>query len=125
MKGTLLKKALTIFSVYKLKNLKKGDLDSAALKAPNLQEVKEDFKLLVDMGKDSYHGTYKINKWNLSVLVGTIIYVVSPLDAVPDIIPVLGWLDDVTIVTYSLSKLTEEIKRYKEFKANKQELAKS
>ncbi|MBE8712180.1 YkvA family protein [Sphingobacterium hungaricum] len=124
MKGSIFKKAITLFSVYKLKQLNSSDLDEAKLKAPNLKEMKDDFNTLVSMGKDTYSGDYKMNKWNLSVIVGTIVYVVSPLDAVPDLIPVLGWLDDVTIVGYSISKLTEEIKKYKEFKGQSNQLAK-
>jgi uncharacterized membrane protein YkvA (DUF1232 family) len=32
-----------------------------------------------------------------------VVYLVSPLDFVPDIFPLLGWLDDVGIVTFALS----------------------
>jgi uncharacterized membrane protein YkvA (DUF1232 family) len=32
-----------------------------------------------------------------------VIYVVSPIDLIPDFIPVLGWLDDVGMVTLLLS----------------------
>ncbi|MCL8000533.1 DUF1232 domain-containing protein, partial [Brucella sp. 21LCYQ03] len=63
--------------------------------------------------KDTLTGKYKMNKWNMSIIVGTVVYVISPLDAVPDIIPVLGWLDDVAIVSYALTKLQKEIERYK------------
>jgi uncharacterized membrane protein YkvA (DUF1232 family) len=28
----------------------------------------------------------------------TLLYVISPLDFIPDIIPVLGWLDDITMI---------------------------
>lgn len=64
------------------------------------------------MCKDTLAGRYKMNKWNMSVIVGTILYVVSPLDAIPDVVPLLGWLDDVTIVGYAISKLSDEMKRY-------------
>jgi uncharacterized membrane protein YkvA (DUF1232 family) len=32
-----------------------------------------------------------------------VLYVVSPIDLIPDFIPVLGWLDDVGMVTLLLS----------------------
>lgn len=106
-------KALAIFNVYKSYKLSKGDLDKADVMAGKLDEKTDDFKLLVNMAKDTLSGRYKMGKWNMSVIVGTIVYVVSPLDAVPDLVPILGWLDDVTIVTYALSKLKNEMLRYR------------
>ncbi|MGO3265405.1 MAG: YkvA family protein, partial [Sphingobacteriaceae bacterium] len=58
-------------------------------------------------------GRYKMSRWNLSIIVGTILYVVSPIDAIPDMIPVLGWLDDASIVGFAISKLADELDRYR------------
>jgi uncharacterized membrane protein YkvA (DUF1232 family) len=35
----------------------------------------------------------------LFILVGTLFYVVFPIDFVPDLIPVLGQMDDLAILT--------------------------
>ncbi|MBD1428413.1 MULTISPECIES: YkvA family protein [Sphingobacterium] len=113
MKQTYLKKAFKLFSAYKAHQLTSDDLNKADAKALHLNDKMNDFKVLVNMAKDIMAGKYKVNAWNASIIVATIIYVVSPIDAIPDIIPVLGWLDDVTIVGYALSKLSEELKRYK------------
>lgn len=32
------------------------------------------------------------------MVVGAVLYVLSPLDIVPDLIPVLGWLDDLGVL---------------------------
>jgi uncharacterized membrane protein YkvA (DUF1232 family) len=32
-----------------------------------------------------------------------VLYVISPIDLIPDVIPVIGWLDDVGVVTLLLS----------------------
>lgn len=34
-------------------------------------------------------------------------YVVSPIDLIPEIIPVLGWLDDLLILTYVIDRVIE------------------
>ena len=34
----------------------------------------------------------------------------------PDIIPFTGYIDDIAIVTWAMSKMEEELKRYKENK---------
>jgi uncharacterized membrane protein YkvA (DUF1232 family) len=40
------------------------------------------------------------------------LYVVWPLDLIPDAIPVIGWLDDVGIVAASLAWLAREVARH-------------
>lgn len=32
------------------------------------------------------------------MLTAIVIYVVSPIDLMPDVVPVLGWLDDLTLI---------------------------
>lgn len=115
MKQTYLEKAFKLFGAYKAHKLTTDDLKKADVKAIHLDDKMSDFKVLVSMAKDIMAGRFKVNTWNASVIFATIIYVVSPIDAIPDLIPVLGWLDDVTIVGYALSKLSEELRRYKEF----------
>lgn len=117
MKQTYLKKAFKLFSAYKAHQLTSDDLNKAEAKSLHLDDKMNDFKVLVSIAKDIMAGKYKVNTWNASIIVATIIYVVSPIDAIPDIIPVFGWLDDVTIVGYALTKLSEELKRYKESKS--------
>ena len=115
MKKLYIRRAISLFTAYKASTLSKADLDAANAKADYLEGRSGDFRLLIDMAKDVFAGRYKMNKWNMSVIIGTIVYVVSPIDAIPDMIPLAGWLDDVTIVGYALSKLSEEIKKYKTF----------
>jgi uncharacterized membrane protein YkvA (DUF1232 family) len=40
-------------------------------------------------------GEWKISPLSWLAVVGTIIYVVSPIDAIPDVIPFFGVIDDV------------------------------
>ena len=115
MKDTYLKKAFSLFEAFKSHKLTEDDISKAEGKADNLSDKTGDFKMLLQMAKDTFAGKYKMSAWNMSVIVGTIVYVISPIDAIPDVIPVLGWLDDVTIVGYAIKSLAEEIKKYKEF----------
>ena len=113
MKQPYLKKAYSLFEAFQSHKLTSDNIEQAVSKADKLADKTNDFKLLIQMAKDTFAGRYKMDKWNLSVIVGTIIYVVSPVDAIPDIIPVLGWLDDVTIVGYAINRLADEMKKYK------------
>lgn len=39
--------------------------------------------------------------------IGALIYLISPIDAIPDIIPILGLTDDVGVIAYVISKLAK------------------
>jgi hypothetical protein len=40
------------------------------------------------------------------------VYVISPLDAIPDVIPVLGWTDDSAVLLWFLTGLVRESGRF-------------
>ena len=40
--------------------------------------------------------------WAKAILVAAVAYVISPIDIVPDFIPVAGWLDDVGVLAAAL-----------------------
>ena len=88
----------------------------AEAKARNLGSYMDDFNVLIAMCRDTIIGKYKMDKWNLSIIIGTIVYVVSPIDAIPDFILVGGWIDDVAIVGYAIRKLSTEMEQYKRSK---------
>lgn len=44
---------------------------------------------------------------NLLILLLVAIYLLSPIDVIPDIVPIGGWLDDVFIVLWAVFKITE------------------
>lgn len=43
-------------------------------------------------------------KWLIITL--SALYVLCPMDLIPDVIPVLGWLDDIGVLGYAVSALT-------------------
>jgi hypothetical protein len=45
------------------------------------------------------------------------IYVVSPVDAIPDFIPVLGWTDDGAVALWFLTGIVRESGRYVEWRS--------
>lgn len=115
MKTKYFSRALLLFNTFKNRKLTNEEIDDAEEKADKLGERTNEFKLLISMIRDTFSGKYKMNKWNMSIIIGTIIYVVSPIDAVPDLVPVLGWLDDASIVGFAIAKLADEVDRYKKF----------
>lgn len=47
------------------------------------------------------------------------IYLISPIDIIPDIIPVIGWMDDVAIVAFVVPFLMKEVEKFLLWKEGK------
>ena len=48
-------------------------------------------------------GNFRMNKWLFALLC--LVYIVSPIDFVPDVIPVAGWGDDVVALGMAIHRL--------------------
>ncbi len=47
--------------------------------------------------------------WRKMVVVGAVAYVLLPIDLVPDLVPVLGWLDDVGALGAALAFFARDV----------------
>lgn len=54
---------------------------------------------------DLYRKALRHTKYRWVVILGTVLYLVSPLDISPDVFPVLGWLDDGLVVSLLVSEV--------------------
>ena len=115
LKGNWLGKAkIYAFNPLKLKNLlqKLGSLMSRQ----GLLKVKDHLVLMRNYLSDIATGKYKgYDGKKLIIIVAAIIYVVTPIDFLPDFIPP-GWIDDVSIVAWAIKEASEELERYKNYK---------
>ena len=60
---------------------------------------------------------YTINWKTKALIISALLYFISPIDVIPDAIPVVGYADDALYVAWVLHKLDEEIQAYKKFLA--------
>ncbi|MCU0353883.1 MAG: YkvA family protein [Cytophagales bacterium] len=73
---------------------------------------------LVRMTRAYAQGRYKVVPWATVVkIVAALVYFVSPLDFVPDLLPVLGFSDDIAVVLWVLSSCGADIRRFEEWEA--------
>lgn len=47
-------------------------------------------------------------------VLATVAYVVMPIDIIPDVAPIIGWLDDLGIATIALLYLSRVLAPYRE-----------
>ena len=47
--------------------------------------------------------------------LGVLLYVLSPIDLVPDFIPVLGFLDDLSLISWFVGKFQGEITQFRDW----------
>ena len=52
--------------------------------------------------------------WRKCAGLAAVAYVVMPFDLIPDFIPVLGWLDDLGVVSLVAAFVVREIRRHSE-----------
>lgn len=90
------------------------------LKKNGLKSVSEYLTLMVNYVKDVAAGRYKgYNKTHLTLIVAAILYVVSPLDVIPDFLIVAGLIDDAAIIAWAFNEIGKELDRYKEVSGKK------
>ena len=87
-----------------------------------LKEVYGGLQLLIAMFKDYINGSYKkIPTKTLVLIVAGLVYFVSPVDIVPDLILGLGFIDDASILAFIIHQISTEINEYKSWKTKHQE----
>jgi uncharacterized membrane protein YkvA (DUF1232 family) len=73
---------------------------------PDLEELKLAYKMLRDPN-------FQLEREKKITLIIALLYIISPIDLIPDAIPLLGMLDDVLVAGYALRQVAAELERYK------------
>ncbi|MDF4647327.1 YkvA family protein [Vibrio parahaemolyticus] len=83
-----------------------------------LSKLWNDIKLMVNLITDYVKGDYTEVPWRvIAAITGAIVYFVSPIDVIPDFIPVVGYLDDALVIKLALDLASEDLIEYKRWKA--------
>lgn len=97
----------------------KAERETAERKSTHLGEQIESFRLTWNLLQDYWSGDYKAIPWKLAASVGfAVTYLVSPLDIIPDFLPLLGFTDDAAVFALVISSFQSELDTYKEWKKN-------
>ena len=83
---------------------------------PALKKVLENVRELYYLFKDSVKGHYNLHPANVAMIGGGLLYFILPADLIPDVIPVIGYLDDLAVLTTIMNSLKGEINQYRIWK---------
>ena len=87
------------------------EIDSGKKK---IKSVQNELSLLISMLKSWAKGDYKELPWTtLALCTGALIYFVNPLDAIPDLVPGFGLLDDATVIGFVVASIKQDIQNFK------------
>jgi len=79
-----------------------------------IREIAADLQIILRLIKAWLAGGYKdISTKSIVILIGAILYFLNPFDAIPDAIPVLGYVDDVAVVGWIVKTLKDEIEKFR------------
>ncbi len=89
---------------------------AAAKTSSQFQEITDKFQALIRLVKSWLNKEYLVTPWQTIVLsVTAIVYFVTPFDAIFDFIPLLGFVDDVAVLTAVLSSINHDLDKFMEW----------
>ena len=81
------------------------------------EDVKDFFSLL----KDFFSGEYREVPWfTVAAITAALLYVLNPVDLIPDFIPIIGQVDDALVVSICLYLVEEDLEKYREWKRQRE-----
>jgi uncharacterized membrane protein YkvA (DUF1232 family) len=108
------------------KNISKDDLDEVvgnevAIKQKLIyfQKLKNEIIILLQLLRDYKNKKYTKPPWmSIAAIVFALLYVLNPLDLVPDFIPFVGYIDDASMLALTLRMISGDVQDYQIWKAN-------
>ncbi len=109
------------------KNIDQKDLEKVADKAEEikrkfapagpLHRFVQDVRLLIAMVRAYLTGKYKLTPyWTIAAIGFTLLYVFNPFDLVPDVLPVIGTIDDATVFATCMMLIEQDLKKFTKWK---------
>ncbi|MFD2244961.1 YkvA family protein [Pontibacter ruber] len=90
-----------------------GKLIDANSTKSGFEQVKEVMYTFMRMVKAYSNGSYRdVSKKSMLIGVAVLLYLVSPLDLIPDFIPVLGLMDDISLIAWFIDAFQKEITKF-------------
>ena len=100
--------------------LERAENKRAFVVSNKAQKVLANVPEFIDFIKSSIKREYtEVPVKSLIAITSALLYFVSPIDAVPDVLLVLGLTDDIAILAFCLKSFSDDFEKYKKWKENK------
>ena len=81
-----------------------------------LQSVRADIHTSLALMRSWISGDYRgVSHQSLLLVVAGLAYLVAPVDALPDVLPGVGLIDDLTVLTFVFGQIGKELKLFREW----------
>ena len=97
------------------------EIDRKMNSAKALKSLLAQGRLLISLVKDYFTGQYReVPYWVVGAAALALVYVLSPVDVIPDVFLGVGYLDDAVVLSFCLKLVQTELDKYKEWKEAKE-----
>ncbi|MCM8567854.1 YkvA family protein [Gramella jeungdoensis] len=88
-----------------------------------LKKYAELGKVMYGMLRDYRKGIYTQVPWfTIATIAFAFLYILNPLDIVPDFIPGLGYIDDFAVLTFGLRFIESDLHNYLDWKLEREDI---
>ncbi len=96
----------------------KGRLARSLDEVPDrMRQMAQQTQLALELLDDFKAGTYRDVPWHsVAILSGAVLYLVSPVDVIPDKLPALGHLDELALLSVAVRLTQKDLRRYCKFR---------
>lgn len=102
--------------------LKDAVVKAEAKRNGPLAEVWDKLQLLFKLVKDWASGEYTgISKGAMVWIIAGLVYFVSPIDIIPDVVVGMGLLDDATVLGFIIKQVNSEVEVYRAWRESRAE----
>ena len=82
----------------------------------------DDISTLIRMVRAYWSGSYTDIPWTVLIgISGGIFYFLNPVDAIPDMIPGVGYIDDASVIAFVLATFSQHINAFRNWERSQME----
>lgn len=93
------------------------NLEQKLKNIPAVGEKMSHVPILISLIRSYIKKEYTGTSWvSILITLSSLIYIFTPVDAIPDVIPVFGFFDDIVVLTVCMTYVDTEVKAYSEWR---------